>query len=203
MRKRPTREPEDLPTFDLAFHAERSPVPARDHWLPSAPMLNQMVADLQHSSAVRFSSSGFVCPVRTRGEFHVGALLMLPRVAQNAPRTTYDMSAPSLQPFPIVLSWFLHPRGELTSCCTEVREILRHVDCERGAAATQSCGTLRQNLQLSLRLLLVVSLTSSAVMGEFTGLHVSMPVHLCSSSTCFSLPSNSRPHSCQRTVRPR
>ena len=28
MRKRPMREPEDLPTFDLAFHAERSPVPA-------------------------------------------------------------------------------------------------------------------------------------------------------------------------------
>ena len=28
MRKRPMREPEDLATFDLAFHAERSPVPA-------------------------------------------------------------------------------------------------------------------------------------------------------------------------------
>ena len=105
MRKRPMREPEDLPTCDLAFHAERSPVPAcgsshtqelynsasplpqRDHWLPSAPMLNQMMADLQHFPAVRFSSSGFVRPVRIRGEFHVGALLMLPWVAENAPRT--------------------------------------------------------------------------------------------------------------------
>ena len=165
------REPEDLPTFDLTFHAERSPVPAfgSSHTqscttlLPrcltrSLPMLNQMVADLQHSSAVRFSSSGFVRPVRIRGEFHVGALMMLPWVAENAPRTTFNISAQSLQPFPVVLSWSLHPRGELTSCCTEVRAVLRHVDCERGAAAIQSCGALRQNLHLSLRLLPVVIL---------------------------------------------
>ena len=81
------------------------------------------------------SSSGFVRPVRIRGEFHVGVLLMLPWVAEDAPRTTFNISAQSLQPFPVVLSWFLHFRGELASCCTEVRAVLRHVDCKRCAAA--------------------------------------------------------------------
>ena len=104
------------------------------------------------------SISGFVRPVSIRSEFHVRALVMLPCVAENAPRTTFNLSAQSLQPFHAVLSWFLHPRGELISCCTGVRTVLRHVDCERGPAARQSCGALRQNLQLSLRLLPVVIL---------------------------------------------
>ena len=91
-------------------------------------------------------------------------------VSENAPRTTFNISAQSLQPFQVVLSWFLHPRGELTSCCTEVRAVLRHVDCERGAAAIRSCGALRQNLKLSLRLLPVVILQVLCSHGRVHGL---------------------------------
>ena len=100
------------------------------------------------SSAVRFSSSGFVRPVRIRCEYDVGALLMLQWVAENASQTTLNISASSWR----VDKW----------------TVLRHVDCERGAAAIESsgaCGALRQNLQLSLglRLLLVVILEFSTV----------------------------------------
>ena len=133
-------------------------------------MLNEMVANLQKSSDVRSSSPGFVRPARICGEFHIGALLMLPWVAENIPRTTNDISAQSLQPFPVVLSWFLHSRGELTRCCTEVRTVLRHVDCERDAAAIQSCGALRQNLPLRLRLLPVAILEVLCSHGRVHGL---------------------------------
>ena len=174
------REPEDLKTFELAFHAERSPVPAcgSSHTLSCTTLLlrcstgSRVASAPMCSSTVRFSSSGFVRPVRIRGEFHVGALLMLPWVAEKAPRTTFNVSAQSLQPFPVVLSWFLHPRGELTSCCTEVRAVLRHVTASavpRRYTLPAPCGkTFKRSSFFRSS-----SLKSSAIMGEFTGLHFS------------------------------
>ena len=99
MRKRPMREPEDLPTFDLAFLAERSPVPAcgSSHTQSCTTLLprcstRSLVAVCTNVEPDDGRLAAFLCcailPVRIRGEFHVGALL--PDAAMGSRERTAD-----------------------------------------------------------------------------------------------------------------
>ena len=167
-------------------------------------MLNQMVADLQKSSAVQFSSWDFVRPVRIRGKFHVGALHMLPWVAENATADnlcnicTIASTFPSRTQLVPASSWradkLLHCGPDGPATCRPAR---------RGAEATQSCGALRQNLQLGLRLLPVVILEVLCGHGR---VHVQARLHAGASQQFLNMllvALKSRLHSCHGIVPPR
>ena len=99
--------------------------------------------------------------MRTRrldiGDLHVRTFFVMPQVAKNASRATFYTSEQAIQPVPIEVGRFVHPRGELTSRRTEV---WTSSDMQTASAVPRqlSCGSFWQNPSLSLRLLPVAVL---------------------------------------------